>query len=83
MPLSDIVSNHGRMNSGAKESGWKMFRKLVPEARERYLARRNAELIALLRDESMIRRSVMLGMPSWRPPPLALGIFTARTAPGL
>lgn len=31
-----------------QESDWKVFRKLIPELRERYLAQRNREIAALL-----------------------------------
>lgn len=34
------------------ESDWKIFRKRVPEWRERYLATRNSQLARLLTDES-------------------------------
>ena len=34
------------------ESDWKMFRKRVPEWRERYLSMKNMEIIATLSDES-------------------------------
>ncbi len=34
------------------ESDWKTFRKRVPEWRERYLLRKNEEIISLLTDES-------------------------------
>lgn len=36
-----------------KESDWKVFRDIVPELRERYLRGRNAELAALLGDDSL------------------------------
>jgi hypothetical protein len=41
------------MHDKPKESDWKTFRKIVPELRERYLRRRNAELLAILQDESL------------------------------
>lgn len=47
------------MSDKPKESDWKTFRKLVPELRERYLRQRNAELNAILHDESLRR---ILGM---------------------
>jgi len=34
------------------ESDWKKFRMIVPELRERYLRKRNSEIIVILRDES-------------------------------
>ena len=40
-------------NNQPEESDWKKFRALVPELRERYLRGRNAELIAILRNESL------------------------------
>ena len=39
-------------HDGPIESDWKKFRAIVPELRERYLRERNAELSAILRDES-------------------------------
>lgn len=41
------------MTNGVKESDWKVFRKRVPELRERYLRVRNAELAALVADEAL------------------------------
>jgi len=40
------------MNNEPKESDWKHFRALVPDLLERYLEKRNAELIDLLQDDS-------------------------------
>jgi hypothetical protein len=34
------------------ESDWKMFRKRVPEWRERYLLKKNEEIIGILKNES-------------------------------
>ena len=41
------------MTDSPKESDWKAFRDIVPDLRERYLHRRNAELVALLGDDSL------------------------------
>lgn len=41
------------MTDKPAESDWKAFRALVPELRERYLCGRNAELLAVLRDDSL------------------------------
>ena len=41
------------MYQKAKESDWKVFRKLVPELRERYLRKRSVELMAILQDEKL------------------------------
>lgn len=40
------------MNGKPLESDWKTFRKHVPEWRERYLAEKNPEIVAVLSDES-------------------------------
>ncbi len=38
------------MNDKPKESDWKKFRAMVPELRERYLVKCNADLVDLLQD---------------------------------
>jgi len=38
------------MNSEHNESDWKRFRKIVPELRERYLEKKNKELLETLSD---------------------------------
>ena len=40
------------MNGKPKESDWKKFSAMVPELRERYLQRKNPEMIAILQDEA-------------------------------
>lgn len=40
------------MHSKPLESDWKLFRKRVPEWRERYLETRNAEVVRILTDET-------------------------------
>jgi len=40
------------MERKPKESDWKLFRKRVPEWRERYLTTKNKEIIDLLSDEA-------------------------------
>ncbi|MCA9072612.1 MAG: hypothetical protein KDA84_27000 [Planctomycetaceae bacterium] len=40
------------MREKPSESDWKTFRKRVPEWRERYLNRKNQELISILSDEN-------------------------------
>jgi len=39
------------MESKPKESDWKIFRKRVPEWRERYLSEKNKEIISILTDK--------------------------------
>lgn len=40
------------MNGTPRESDWKVYRKRVGEWRERYLAHRNREVVAVLSDEN-------------------------------
>jgi hypothetical protein len=40
------------MNDKPKESDWKLYRKLVPELRERYLTAKNREFACMLTGES-------------------------------
>ena len=39
------------MEGKPKESDWKIFRKVVSELRERYLAEKNKEIVAIFTDE--------------------------------
>ena len=41
------------MREQPEQKDWKRFRALVPELRERYLRGRNAELMAILQDDSL------------------------------
>jgi hypothetical protein len=41
------------MSENQNESDWKTFKKLVPEIRERYLQRLNAELTEILQNQSL------------------------------
>lgn len=41
------------MSEKPKESDWKTFKKIVPEIRERYLQRLNAELSEILQDQAL------------------------------
>lgn len=41
------------MNHEFQESDWKRFRAIVPELRERYLVKRNADLLEIFNDEKL------------------------------
>lgn len=45
--------NNAMKHDRPHEADWKNFRKIVPGLQERYLRERNAELSAMLRDESL------------------------------
>jgi len=40
------------MNDRPKESDWKRYSKIIPEVRDRYLDRKNEEIVSILHDQA-------------------------------
>ena len=49
------------MNRKPKESDWKLYSKLVPEWRDRYLERKNQEFVEIFQNEKLTPDRPLLG----------------------